>query len=203
MALPKEPRQKMINLMYLVLTALLALNVSAEILNAFKTVDHSLQNANGTIDQKNSQIFQSFQRKLNDPTSADRAKIWFPKADSARMMSDNLITYINSLKGDIKNAADFNAKDSSFREDNLEAATRVMSDPGTKGNELLQKLTAYKSQMLGLDPEIGKEFSKDLPIDLSVPKSNNESSKNNWLPGILIWCQRLQRLPYSVNFRMM
>ena len=36
MALPKEPRQKMINLMYLVLTALLALNVSAEILNAFK-----------------------------------------------------------------------------------------------------------------------------------------------------------------------
>ena len=35
MALPKEPRQKMINIMYLVLTALLALNVSAEILNAF------------------------------------------------------------------------------------------------------------------------------------------------------------------------
>ena len=39
MALPKEPRQKMINLMYLVLTALLALNVSSEILNAFKVVD--------------------------------------------------------------------------------------------------------------------------------------------------------------------
>ncbi len=35
MALPKEPRQKMINIMYLVLTALLALNVSSEILNAF------------------------------------------------------------------------------------------------------------------------------------------------------------------------
>ncbi len=43
MALPKEPRQKMINIMYLVLTALLALNVSSEILNAFKTVDKSLQ----------------------------------------------------------------------------------------------------------------------------------------------------------------
>jgi len=39
MALPAEPRQKMINLMYLVLTALLALNVSSEILNAFKVVD--------------------------------------------------------------------------------------------------------------------------------------------------------------------
>ena len=42
MALPKEPRQKMINIMYLVLTALLALNVSSEILNAFKVVDKSL-----------------------------------------------------------------------------------------------------------------------------------------------------------------
>ena len=49
MALPAEPRQKMINLMYLVLTAMLALNVSAEILNAFKIVDRSLTGTNGTI----------------------------------------------------------------------------------------------------------------------------------------------------------
>ncbi len=46
MALPKEPRQKMINIMYLVLTALLALNISAEILNAFKTVQNSLATTN-------------------------------------------------------------------------------------------------------------------------------------------------------------
>jgi hypothetical protein len=43
MALPREPRQKMINMMYLVLTAMLALNVSSEILNAFKTVNKSLE----------------------------------------------------------------------------------------------------------------------------------------------------------------
>ena len=42
MSLPKEPRQKMINIMYLVLTALLALNVSSEILNAFKTIYNTL-----------------------------------------------------------------------------------------------------------------------------------------------------------------
>jgi hypothetical protein len=53
MSLPKEPRQKMINMMYLVLTALLALNVSAEILNAFRTVNNSIKNANGVIDNKN------------------------------------------------------------------------------------------------------------------------------------------------------
>jgi len=52
MALPKEPRQKMINMMYLVLTALLALNVSSEILNAFKTVNNSIATANSVVDAK-------------------------------------------------------------------------------------------------------------------------------------------------------
>lgn len=59
MSLPKEPRQKMINIMYLVLTALLALNVSSEILNAFKTIDQSLTNANVIIQKKNQGIYTS------------------------------------------------------------------------------------------------------------------------------------------------
>jgi gliding motility-associated protein GldM len=178
MALPKEPRQKMINLMYLVLTALLALNVSSEILNAFKTVDHSLQNANGTIDQKNDQIFKSFEKKLHDSASAVKAREWLDKANKAKEYSDAMIVYINSLKHDVLNAAGFNPKDSTFKEDDLEAATHVMSDPGTKGKELLQKLTDYKGNILAIDTSITDEFSKDLPIDLSTPKSKNASSKN-------------------------
>ena len=78
MALPKEPRQKMINLMYLVLTALLALNVSAEILNAFKTVRSSLDAASLTLDQKNKNIFASFNAALSDPSTHDRAATWAP-----------------------------------------------------------------------------------------------------------------------------
>src|ERR671930_2678733 len=101
MALPKEPRQKMINLMYLVLTALLALNVSAEILNAFKTVNNSLLTANGTIDAKNTDLFTSFNQKLKDPTTADRAKQWYPKADAAKKLSDDMINYIEGIKMDI------------------------------------------------------------------------------------------------------
>ena len=46
MSIPKEPRQLMINLMYLVLTAMLALNVSAEVMNAFFDLDKSLKNSN-------------------------------------------------------------------------------------------------------------------------------------------------------------
>ena len=64
MSLPKEPRQKMINIMYLVLTALLALNVSSEILNAFKTVNNSLQKTNATVNASSAQIFQSLTDKL-------------------------------------------------------------------------------------------------------------------------------------------
>ena len=57
MALPREPRQKMINIMYLVLTAILALNVSAEILEAFKTVDKSLINSSKNIEAGNRRIY--------------------------------------------------------------------------------------------------------------------------------------------------
>ena len=66
MSLPKEPRQKMINMMYLVLTALLALNVSAEILNAFKTVNNSIIQSNAVVTDKNNITYKSFQDKLND-----------------------------------------------------------------------------------------------------------------------------------------
>lgn len=52
MSLPKEPRQLMINLMYLVLTALLAMNVSSEILNAFKIVDKSINSSTASVETK-------------------------------------------------------------------------------------------------------------------------------------------------------
>ena len=59
MSIPKEPRQLMINIMYLVLTALLALNVSAEILNAFKTVEKGIKNSTNAVDAKNGLVYNS------------------------------------------------------------------------------------------------------------------------------------------------
>jgi len=66
MSLPREPRQKMINMMYLVLTALLALNVSSEILNAFKTVNNSLETTNKTVNQSTGTILNSLEEKTHD-----------------------------------------------------------------------------------------------------------------------------------------
>ena len=102
MSLPKEPRQKMINIMYLVLTALLALNVSAEILNAFKTVDRSLMTATGIAEQKNVDIFKSFAKKIEDPKTKEKAEIWLPKAEQANKLADDLSAYIDALKTELK-----------------------------------------------------------------------------------------------------
>ena len=179
MALPKEPRQKMINLMYLVLTALLALNVSAEILNAFKTVNNSLNNANGIIDQKNGDIFRSFEAEKKEPNTAERAIIWAPKAASAKDLADNMITYIEGIKKEILNASKYDPKTGEYNEDELEATTRIMTE-GPRGKDLHQKLIDFKANLLNVVPDQKPVFEKELPIDLSIPPSKNEASKNNW-----------------------
>ncbi len=180
-ALPKEPRQKMINMMYLVLTAMLALNVAAEILNAFKTVNESLMTANATIDAKNQDIFKSFQQKLNDPKTAERARIWEPKAQQVKKYSDDMIAFIDGVKMEVMKAAGYTPEHpEKMKDDDLEATTRIMSDPGTRGKELLQKLTDYRKNVLAVDSSVNAEFAKTLPIDLHIPKSNNQASNKDW-----------------------
>ena len=176
MALPKEPRQKMINMMYLVLTAMLALNVSAEILNAFRTVNQSLANANEIIELKNQNLFGSFERKAADPKTAEKAKIWQAKALQAKGYADNLYTYIESLKTDLMVGAGQKQAGGEYKEDNLEAPTRLLVE-GNKGKDLYQKLEAYKANLFGIDNSIRDEFAKTLPMDLSTPKSTNEGNR--------------------------
>jgi len=184
MSLPKEPRQKMINIMYLVLTALLALNVSSEILNAFKTVDNSLQNANKIIEDKNQQLLSSLNELEKDGKTHDKAVIWKAKAADAQQIADGAYTYIEGLKQELKVEAGLDAATGEFKEDDLEAATRlfVSAPPAgkNKGKDLYQKLSDVKAKLLAIDPDIAKEFDKTLPIDLEIPKSKNEASNKDW-----------------------
>ena len=57
---PETTRQKMINMMYLVLTAMLALNVAAEVLESFRIIDASLTQTLNNVGRKNDQIYNSF-----------------------------------------------------------------------------------------------------------------------------------------------
>ena len=132
MALPKEPRQKMINMMYLVLTALLALNVSAEILNAFKTVNKSIQNSNEVIAEKNAVTYKAFAANLADPGTKEKAMIWAPKADQAKKLSDDIYKQIEDLKGQLMEGFRKITEngEETFNGANLDAATRLMDEEG-------------------------------------------------------------------------
>jgi gliding motility-associated protein GldM len=165
--------------MYLVLTALLALNVSAEIINAFKVVDNSLTSTNRVVNASTQTIMASFKEKLTDPSSADKAKIWLPKAERAVEMSKAIYEQINSIKDKIKIAAGFDPQnpEGGFKEDNVDVATRIMDKEG-EGKKLLEALSNYKRDILALDPEVGALFKNSLPIDLEVPKLSNKQMGN-------------------------
>jgi len=185
MALPREPRQKMINVMYLVLTAILALNVSHEVVDAFKVVDKSLITSNNNISASNETLYKSLEEKLNEPQSVEKAKIWEPKAMTARQYSAEMVTYIDSLKLALKNAADLKMKwddkmkDSveDFREDNLDASTRLFETKG-KGPELKARLDQYKERMLNIDPSIRAEFQNIFPVNTLPPLSQEGKQKD-------------------------
>ncbi|MEJ7769286.1 MAG: gliding motility protein GldM [Chitinophagaceae bacterium] len=195
MALPKEPRQKMINMMYLVLTALLALNVSSEILTAFRTVNNSITNANGVIDTKNNTVYTSFEELLKDGKTAEKARLWQPLAMEAKSLSTEVDKYISSLKDSLKIESDLEVKDGveTFKEDDLNVSTRLLVDGG-KGKELYNKLKDYREKLLNTldpakfqDPVIKKavaekrnELQKNFPLDLSIPKSQNNNQQNDW-----------------------
>jgi gliding motility-associated protein GldM len=178
MALPREPRQKMINMMYLVLTALLALNVSSEILNAFKTVNKSLENTNETVNKSTETILASLEEKLEDSTTATKARIWYPRAQDAQRLSKSVFTYIQELKDRILKEAGGDPADPTkkFKEDNLDVTTRIMVEKG-EGQKLLKKLSDYRQQILNIDHSIDSAFKTTLPINLDKPNSSTKAGK--------------------------
>jgi gliding motility-associated protein GldM len=178
MALPREPRQKMINMMYLVLTALLALNVSSEILNAFKTVNSTLEKSNTTISNSTGGIMTSLEQKTHDPITKEKADIWYPKAQQVQQLAANVSNYIQRLKDDILTKAGGSPTDPNkrYKDDNLDIPTRMMVDKG-EGKKLLKMLTDFKTNVLGVDTAINAAFKNSLPIDLSMPKTESKSNK--------------------------
>ena len=196
MSLPKEPRQKMINMMYLVLTALLALNVSTEVLNAFKTVNSSLERSNGVVTQKNDLTYNAFAQNLTDQQTKALAAIWAPPAMKVKQMSSDFTIYLETLKKELKKASGEKIVDGKeeYVEGDLDAPTRMFDQNG-HGKKLYDSLINYRLQLLDLlDPshypdqsqvvkdDLAKtkaEFAKRLPIDTHIPQSENGEASTN------------------------
>lgn len=93
---PESTRQKMINMMYLVLTAMLALNVASEVLESFRIVDASLTQTLNNIKRKNDQIYGAFDAAyIANPA---KVKDWKDKADQVNKKTSELINQIKDLK---------------------------------------------------------------------------------------------------------
>ncbi len=91
-----SPRQRMINMMYLVLTAMLALNVSKEILNAFIVVNKGLEETNENFTRKTELLYG----QMTMQHSLDTAKVqkYYDKTQEAKHHADELVEYIDHLK---------------------------------------------------------------------------------------------------------
>ena len=176
MALPREPRQKMINIMYLVLTAILALNVSAEVIEAFKTVDKSLQGSSINITTSNSILYKSLEDKLKDEQYKAQAEFWQPKGLLAKQYSDEVSKYIEDLKLELKQYAGLK-EDGSFKEDNLDASTRLF-ETGGKGEQLKAKLDDYKKKMLSIDSSFESKFAANFPVNTDPVPSKEGGTKS-------------------------
>lgn len=166
----QTPRQKMINMMYLVLTALLALNVSKEILQAFIVVNEGMLLQKTNIEGNNGRIYRDFdQQKMLYKDNYDRIKPYYEDAQQLRKMSDELVLYIDDLKYELISKTEklpldevkskkMTAKDL-HNLDNYDIPTTFFgtnnpaNPPAGKGvaAELKKKLIDYRTKLLSKD----------------------------------------------------
>ena len=146
---PDSPRQKMINLMYILLLAMLALNVSSDVLKGFGLVEESLLRSTRNSQEQNDNIYRSFDQYLQD--NPEKVRAWFDRAQAVRRQSDSLYDYVEQLKIQIAREADgddADVHDIENKED-LEAASYVMLAPRTgQGRKLQQAVDRYRETIL-------------------------------------------------------
>ncbi|MDR0812206.1 MAG: hypothetical protein LBN23_08080, partial [Paludibacter sp.] len=93
---PETTRQKMIGMMYLVLTAMLALNVSTQVLHGFTLVDNSLHETIESTAEITSNLYDAFEIASNN--NAGKVASWWKIAKDVREKSDSLFNYIENFK---------------------------------------------------------------------------------------------------------
>ena len=154
----ETPRQKMIGMMYLVLTALLALNVSKDILDAFIVVNKGLENSNQNFTDHNDNLYSQFElAKIIDPVKVTPS---WKLAQEVKKHSAELTDYIDKLQkkliaqtdGLTSNVADTTQMQNIKSKDSYDTPTNILigdSEDGSAGasRELKNKLINYKTQL--------------------------------------------------------
>lgn len=159
---PETPRQKMISMMYIVLTAMLALNVSTDVLNGFTLVQDSLNKTLYSSELKNNALYNQF----SDLKSRNPEKVgeWLDKAYDVRKQTQELYNEIEQLKKDMVAAADGDTINypNIENKDNVDVGAQIALDSTKpvkeqRGVILKDHLNTYAANMAAL---VQKDSSK-------------------------------------------
>ena len=174
----------MINIMYLVLTALLALNVSAEIFNAFKVVDTSMQRSNKALDDSNDKMPQAIR---DGAKKRESLATYAERVDPARQYAKELDSYIQHLMdtminitgGYMTDPETGQVTDKLKGEKEKNATTRILVDKG-EGERLKAKLLEYREKFISLlDTNDVAVYSKDIALGVD-DTTWKKKKKKSW-----------------------
>ncbi len=174
-----SPRQKMINLMYVVLMAMLALNVSSDVLKGFVMVDEKLTLSTENSARVNEEVYRRFEQQYQaNPT---KVKVWYDKALDVKSKTDALYALLDELKLAIvreSDGEDADVRNIQHKED-LAAATEVMLAPGVgRGQELYDAIVEYREYIVGLLGNDAQRHQVRTNLDTEVPDKVTLLGKN-------------------------
>ncbi|MBR5860708.1 MAG: gliding motility protein GldM [Bacteroidaceae bacterium] len=174
-----SPRQKMINLMYVLLMAMLALNVSSDVLNGFTLVDESLSNSSTNAGKQNDVLYDAFRNYMEQ--NPEKVREWYERAENVKAMSDTIYNLAERLKVRIAKKAD--GADGDFRNlknrEDLEASTYVMLAPGSgEGQLLYDAITEYRTNMLSMISDTVQKSIIETSLSTNVPRRDISLLKN-------------------------
>jgi gliding motility-associated protein GldM len=176
---PETPRQKMISMMYLVLTAMLALNVSAAILNGYVAVDDSLHATVQTLVESNRDTYIQFKAALDQ--NPEKVQAWYDKAMEIQKNSNAFYDYVQTFKDEMVAAADGSEakKNATVRELKKQDDTNVPQRYAiNEGNALKLKgaINAYRDFMIditGDSPTVDEELRQTFVTPRGVNTSGD------------------------------
>lgn len=186
----ETPRQKMIAMMYLVLTALLALNVSVEIIEAFVIVNRSIEGTNENLKSRNSETYARFEQQ-NLLNEAKVGPFW-AKAKEAKKLSDDLVSFIEQAKYEVIAKSERSTVEAVRdiplgqieSKDKYDESTNYFignSQDGSKGKsrEIKDRIELYKKEIVNLLDEQDRAGIK-LGLDTEGPFRDASGAKQNW-----------------------
>ncbi len=180
-----SPRQKMINLMYIVLTAMLALNVSSDVLNGFDQVEDGLARTNKNITERNKALYNRL-AEFN-AQNPEKGSVWYNKATELIKNTEFLYHYVDSLKLVIVKEADGDDGDPANikQRDNIEAAATVMLAPtGKEGKKLRTNIDNYRTYLASLISDSTKRHNIENALSTRPHVIKGTIGNKSWEEGL-------------------